>query len=406
MKKLLSVLLALCMAVLPVLSLAEENVKVQADLSVELSDSLLDLLDQMAGVKTPVKDTLDAAVLRFAINGGEAECAAYLGLLCGENVIVDGTMAIDMVSNSILAGTNLLASAFSISGEAVQELMSQLPIAEAQEIAAPMINISEEDIMALVEGITPEMKSEEGDFTFELGDPAVAANSIILSGADLNKLLNNVVDLVFKTVGQGDAIEVQGVSVQKADVAQELTSFTDSIGQFVVTLYSGAQGDLVRIEAFAVANEETDGAVGVTYCVETKEAGIAHHVFLSTVTDEGEEALITFDYMETENRAEAQLWMGVEDISFGLNLVLTQDGNKGIADLTLFVDEWSATLHGVLAADDDAMTIVLPDAANAKDLLSLTEDDTSSISTEALVNLLGKLQYLPASVTELLVGGN
>ena len=465
MKKILSVILALMMFVLPISSMAEaRSLTVTAQ-----HGSLTELLAIMGVLPTTteedgtttvayadaINEMLDSAALSVykqtgdTLQAGGAVSVSGTDLLTAD-VALDGLTV--KVASNLLGDDVVTVNLLDVMSRAMENMGSNVSV-NVEELGSAMgyimqvytvlqsLDLSDleftnaqtvlTDIVARVlEGTTEVTEQPEGC------DPAATVTTFTLSGTDAANLVSAAVeDLLncasIRSLAEQNLAEGTTVDDQLAQLKESLTQQAQDLGEITYTMYLDSEGGLVAAD-MTFNTQDNTGNIQLTRNTEagqvvyelTMTQGEMTAVMTCVKADNGASLQIsvpmdgdTFtmggSYAATDN--ERQLTLNIGADSIGVQLVVealvNETGKEMTADLYctgMIADYLSESRLLTVKAVTDSTADVAALSGNEVDVLSMSEEDLATwmtgLTTNVMLVAISAMQALPTSVLTLLMG--
>ena len=465
MKKILSVILALMMFVLPISSMAEaRSLTVSAQ-----HGSLTELLAIMGVLPTTteedgtttvayadaINELLDSASIRLYEQTGDTLQAGGAVSVSGTDVLT-GDVALDgltvKVASNLLGDDVVTVNLLDVMSRAMENMGSNVSV-NVEELGSAMgyimqvytvlqsLDLSDleftnaqivlTDIVARVlEGTAEVTEQPEGC------DPAATVTTFTLSGTDAANLVSAAVeDLLncasIRSLAEQNLAEGTTVDDQLSQLKETLTQQAQSMGEITYTMYLDSEGAVVAAD-MTFNTQDNTGNIQLTRNTEagqvvyevTMTQGEMTAVFTYIKADNGASLQIsvpmdgdTFtmggSYAATDNERQMTLNIGTDTI--GVQLVVetlaSGTGSEMTADLYctgMIADYLSEARLLTVKAVTESTADVAAISGNEVDVLSMSEEDLATwmtgLTTNVMLVAFSAMQALPTSVLTLFLG--
>ena len=465
MKKILSVILALMMFVLPISSMAEaRSLTVSAQ-----HGSLTELLAIMGVLPTTteedgtttvayadaINELLDSASIRLYEQTGDTLQAGGAVSVSGTDVLT-GDVALDgltvKVASNLLGDDVVTVNLLDVMSRAMENMGSNVSV-NVEELGSAMgyimqvytvlqsLDLSDleftnaqivlTDIVARVlEGTAEVTEQPEGC------DPAATVTTFTLSGTDAANLVSAAVeDLLncasIRSLAEQNLAEGTTVDDQLSQLKETLTQQAQSMGEITYTMYLDSEGAVVAAD-MTFNTQDNTGNIQLTRNTEagqvvyevTMTQGEMTAVFTYIKADNGASLQIsvpmdgdTFtmggSYAATDNERQMTLNIGTDTI--GVQLVVetlaSETGSEMTADLYctgMITDYLSEARLLTVKAVTESTADVAAISGNEVDVLSMSEEDLATwmtgLTTNVMLVAFSAMQALPTSVLTLFLG--
>ena len=465
MKKILSVILALMMFVLPISSMAEaRSLTVSAQ-----HGSLTELLAIMGVLPTTteedgtttvayadaINELLDSASIRLYEQTGDTLQAGGAVSVSGTDVLT-GDVALDgltvKVASNLLGDDVVTVNLLDVMSRAMENMGSNVNV-NVEELGSAMgyimqvytvlqsLDLSDleftnaqivlTDIVARVlEGTAEVTEQPEGC------DPAATVTTFTLSGTDAANLVSAAVeDLLncasIRSLAEQNLAEGTSVDDQLAQLKETLTQQAQDLGEITYTMYLDSEGAVVAAD-MTFNTQDNTGNIQLTRNTEagqvvyevTMTQGEMTAVFTyikadngaslqSSVPMDGDTFTMGGSYAATDNERQMTLNIGTDTI--GVQLVVetlaSETGSEMTADLYctgMITDYLSEARLLTVKAVTESTADVAAISGNEVDVLSMCEEDLATwmtgLSTNVMLVAFSAMQALPTSVLTLFLG--
>lgn len=456
MKKLIAVLMAVMMFVLPVSGMAEakhltigmqhgslaELITTMTGMDAEQAASLQQAVNELidcVGLDAYVQETQAGVALTLSGNKAVKLDAGFDGetVRIASNLLGDQVVCIGLEETVAYVRNMVGAEQFDQIMAQFQEAIAGFAGVSGENMLADM---TMENTMALVMDMMGRVTVEEVTEEVTGFDQPAQIYTLNLTGADIAGVYKALIHDF--TSAKAIAAYVDAIAQQQEMTAEQLLAAADEeldkafgeMGEIPYQFYVSAEGELVAaVMSYAVQETEFD----VIYARNTADDGVTHTINMSAgeimnisfVADLGADGTTSFTY-------------GVvgEGMYYVMNLAFVSDDTTSVAKLTVCVDEAGdgfamtkiATkvengtqrvitfeLIGeqltALVSDPVLLTVNIDTMATADEaaisgtearVMSMTEEElgqwVGSVSATAMIEAIGIMQYLPASTMSLL----